>query len=121
MATTAERWRALAADLSRRVDGVPEGGWELPAPCEDWTARDVVRHLAEWMPALYFGAAGLPHPELPSVDVDPAATWRATATAIQALLDEPATAARPTESPAGAMPLEALVAMTGLMDVLVHT
>ena len=118
--TTAQRWRHLADDLGQRVDGVPAGRWDDPAPCEGWVARDVVRHLVEWMPALYFPAAGLPLPEVPSVDDDPAGAWRATDAAISALLADPDLAARPTSTRAGEMTLESLIAMTGLMDLLVH-
>jgi uncharacterized protein (TIGR03086 family) len=118
--STAQRWRALADDLGRRVDGVPPGHWDDPAPCEGWVARDVVRHLVEWMPSLYFPAVDLPVPALPSVDEDPAAAWRATDAAISALLADPDLAARPTSTRAGDMTLEALIAMTGLMDLLVH-
>ncbi|WP_369253238.1 TIGR03086 family metal-binding protein [Geodermatophilus amargosae] len=118
--TTAQRWRHLADDFGRRVDGVPAGRWDDPAPCEGWVARDVVRHVVEWMPSLYLGAVGLPLPELPSVDDDPAGAWRAADAAISALLEDPAVAARPTSTRAGDMTLEELVAMTGLMDLLVH-
>ena len=118
--TTAQRWRHLADEFGRRVDGVPAGRWDDPAPCEDWVARDVVRHVVEWMPALYLGAVGLAVPEGPSVDDDPAGAWRAADAAITALLDDPVLAASPTSTRAGNMTLEALVAMTGLMDLLVH-
>ena len=119
--STAQRWRALAEDLGRRVDGVPPGRWDDPAPCEGWVARDVVRHLVEWMPSLHLPAVDLPVPAGPSVDDDPAGAWKATDAAIRALLDDPATARRSTSTRAGEMPLEDLVAMTGLMDLLVHT
>ena len=118
---TAERWRRLAGDFTRRVDAVPEGGWDRPAPCEGWVARDVVRHLAGWMPGLFLGSAGLPLPQGLSPDHDPAGAWRAVDAAIQAALDDPGTAQREAETRAGRMTVEQLVAMTGLMDVLVHT
>jgi len=119
--TTAERWRRLAAELTRRIEGVPPDGWERPAPCEGWVARDVVRHLVEWMPSLYFGSIGRDVPGVPSVDVDPVAAWSAVDDAIQAALDDPATAQLATETRAGSMTFDALVEMTGLMDLLVHT
>ncbi|MGR7026541.1 TIGR03086 family metal-binding protein [Geodermatophilus sp. URMC 62] len=121
MATTAQRWRHLADGFGRRVDGVPDGRWDDPAPCEGWAARDVVRHPAEWMPSLYFPAVGLPVPTAPSADTDPAGAWHAVDEAIRALLADPDVAGRPTSTRAGDMTLEALVAMTGLMDLLVHT
>ncbi len=121
MATTAERWRALADGFGRRVDGGPPGRWDDPAPCEGWAARDVVRHVVGWMPSLYLGAVGLPVPAMPSADDDPAAAWRAADAAVSALLADPDLAGRPTSTRAGDMTLEDLVAMTGLMDLLVHT
>jgi uncharacterized protein (TIGR03086 family) len=120
MATTAERWRALADEFGRRVEGVPADRWDDPAPCEGWVARDVVRHVVDWMPSLYLGAVGLPVPEMPSADDDPAGAWRAADAAVSGLLADPHLAARPTSTRAGDMTLEDLVAMTGLMDLLVH-
>ena len=119
--TTAQRWTNLSAGLTRRIEGVPEGRWESPAPPEGWVARDVVRHLVEWMPSLYFPAVGLPVPPIPSADADPAGAWHAADEAIRALLADPDLAGRPTSTRAGDMTLEALIAMTGLMDLLVHT
>ncbi len=118
--TTAQRWQRLADDFGRRVDAVPADRWDAPAPCEGWVARDVVRHVVDWMPSLYLGAAGVPLPEGPSVDDDPAGAWRAADAAIRSVLEEPATAHQQTSTRAGEMPLEDLVAMTGLMDLLVH-
>ena len=44
MSEVAERYRRAAAAFTERVRAVPVGGWERPAPCEGWVARDVVRH-----------------------------------------------------------------------------
>ncbi|RFU19106.1 TIGR03086 family metal-binding protein [Geodermatophilus marinus] len=120
MRSTAERWRDLAGAFTRVAEAVPADGWDRPAPCEGWVARDVVRHLVGWMPGLFLDSAGLPLPAAPRVDDDPAGAWRAVATAVQAALDDPETAQRPTQTRAGSMTLEQLVAMTGLMDLLVH-
>ena len=46
----AETFRRIAADFTARVDGVGPDGWDAEAPCEGWVARDVVRHLVEWVP-----------------------------------------------------------------------
>lgn len=73
------------------------------------------------MPGLFLGGAGLPVPTVPSVDDDPAGAWRAVDRALQAALDDPQAAQRRTGTPAGRQTLEQLVAMTGLMDLLVHT
>ena len=64
---------------------------------------------------------GLPVPEAPSVDEDPAGAWRAVDRAVAAVLADPELGKLPTRTAAGEMTLEELVAMTGLMDLLVHT
>jgi uncharacterized protein (TIGR03086 family) len=121
MATTAQRWRHLAGEFTRRVESVTPDQWERPAPCEGWIARDVVRHMTDWMPTLFLTSVELPLPVHPSVDLDPAGAWQAVDRDIQAALDNTNTAQRMTNTRAGRMTLEQLVAMTGLMDVLIHT
>jgi hypothetical protein len=69
--------------------------WDAPAPVAGWRARDVVRHLTDWLPALLAGGAGIELSTGISVDDDPAAAWLAHAAAVQALLDDPGTADRP--------------------------
>ena len=59
MSEIADRYRRVAGRFTERVSEVPDGAWENPAPCEGWVARDVVRHLVEWMPAFSRPAAGL--------------------------------------------------------------
>ncbi len=118
--TTADDWRRTAQEFTTCVEGVGDQDWERPAPPEGWVARDVVRHLVEWVPGLFFGSAGLPVPPVPSVDDDPVAAWRALDEAVQALLEDPARSALPTSSPAGSMSVEQLVAMTGVPDVFLH-
>ena len=41
------------------MNGVAEGGWDNPAPCEGRVARDVVRHLMEWIPGFFDANVGL--------------------------------------------------------------
>lgn len=45
--------------------------WDVPAPVSGWVARDVVRHLAEWLPAFLAGGSTVRLPAIPSVDDDP--------------------------------------------------
>ena len=117
MSEVAERYRSLARGLTARVEGVPPGGWDRPSPCAGWRARDVVGHLAEWMPGMFFDGAGLPRPAIPTADEDPAGAWRALDEALQSALDDPVTASRPC----GPFALEEAFDRFGLPDVLVHT
>lgn len=118
----AERYRRVAARFTRRASEVSPAAWEAPAPCEGWVARDVVRHMVEWMPAFLEAAGGPSLPEGPSVDDDPVGAWTAMSDGIQALLDDPATAAVPLHHPqAGSHALADAIGMFFLGDVLIHT
>lgn len=120
MSDVAARFRSLAGGFTERVQAVPTGGWDAPAPCQGWVARDVVRHLVEWVPGFFSGSA-VRFPELPSVDEDPAAAWSGLAGAVQAALDDPEVAATEVTSRAGTHQVETAFAMFVLPDVLVHT
>ena len=113
-------YRNVAAGFAARVDNVAGGGWTAPAPCEGWVARDVVGHLAGWVPGMFLAKAGI-EVTLPSIDDDPAATWHALDDALQALLDDGDQVNKELEFGMGPMPLGQAVAMFGLGDVLVHT
>jgi uncharacterized protein (TIGR03086 family) len=114
--------RRIAAEFTRRVVGVPPGGWDAPAPVEGWVARDVVRHLVEWFPAFLQAGAGIQLEGGPSVDQDPVGAWKAHRDAVQALLDDPATTARTLSNRhTGELPLDEAVDRFYTMDVFMHT
>ncbi len=117
MTEISERWRKVGARFSEVVRAVPDGAWENPAPCEGWVARDVVRHLIEWMPPMFLEQT----PAGPSVDDDPVGAWEAARDAIQEALDDPAVATREIENQAGRFTVEHAVDMLGTGDVVLHT
>ena len=118
--TPAERHRWIAAGFTDRVEGARE--WDAPAPVEGWTARDVVRHLVEWLPGFLESGAGLTLAAVPSVDEDPVAAWRAQADAVQALLDDPWTEQRVLSNPhLGEIPLPEAIDSFYTSDVFLHT
>ena len=121
MSQYSDRYRKVAAAFTERVNAVPKDAWDNPAPCEGWVARDVVRHLVEWMPWMFFESPGVPAPTLPSVDDDPAGAWSALDAAIQAALDDPEIAGREFDMQMGRYSVEQAVDMFGTGDVLVHT
>jgi uncharacterized protein (TIGR03086 family) len=119
--TTAERFRRVAGTFTQRVREVPPSAWDNPAPCEGWTARDVVRHLVEWVPAV-IGRSGLEFPAGPSVDADPYGAWIKLADTLQAALDDPQVASRTFDAgPPGTLSIESAIGMLVTGDVLVHT
>lgn len=90
--TAADRYRKLSGQMAERIAAVPDDRWSSPAPCEGWTARDVVRHVVE-TPAMFFGLIDEPAPSGgPSVDDDPLGAFEHTRQAVQAALDDPAIA-----------------------------
>ena len=124
MTEIAARFEKVAAGFTARAEAVPGDAWERPAPCEGWVARDVVRHLVEWLPGPGFllGTFDVETGPIPSVETDPAAAWAVVRDAIQRALDDPAIAERVEDcGPPGRLSLEAAVDMTCTPDVLIHT
>ncbi|MEU4564240.1 TIGR03086 family metal-binding protein [Actinoplanes sp. NPDC023936] len=116
--TPADRHRRIAGEFTARVQGVKD--WHSPAPVDGWTARDVVRHLVEWLPGFLGSSATLPPAR--SVDEDPAGAWQAHADGVQALLDDPAAAGRTFTNPhIGEMPLASAIDRFYTSDVFMHT
>ena len=118
--SAADEHRRVAATFTERVEGTTD--WDAPAPVEGWAARDVVRHLVEWLPALLEGGAGVTLPAGPSVDDDPVGAWRVHAEAVQALLDDPGTPQRMLSNPhIGDLPVDEAVDRFYTPDVFLHT
>ena len=121
-ATAAERWRVVADGFSARVDGVAAGGWDAPAPCDGWVARDVVVHLVEWVPGLLDVGAAVDLGPLPDPATDPVGAWRALRAGIDALLADPEVDARRFSHPqAGDHALPEAIGIFVTPDVFVHT
>ncbi|MBN2623576.1 MAG: TIGR03086 family protein [Acidimicrobiales bacterium] len=117
----ADRYRKVAAQFTARVRAVPEGAWDNPSPCDGWVARDVVRHLVEWLPAFFVGRWGIEAPDGPAVDADPAGAWAALDATIQAALDDPEVAGLERDTPMGSSTFARAIDMICTGDVLVHT
>lgn len=116
----AERHREIGQAFTDRVRGTRS--WDVPSPVPDWTARDVVRHLVEWFPPFLRAGSGVELPPGPPVDDDPAGAWQAHVDAVQALLDDPATAGRRLTNPhIGDLPLDRAIDQFYTSDVFMHT
>jgi len=117
----AEAHRRVAGEFASTVDAVDPTAWEQPAPPAGWNARDVVRHLTDWLPAFLAGATGIELTPGPSVDDDPSGAWQTQTASVQALLDDPATADRVYDLPhIGSMPLARALDMIYTSDVFMH-
>jgi uncharacterized protein (TIGR03086 family) len=116
----ADRHRWIAARFTATARAVPEGAWDNPAPCEGWVARDVVRHLVEWIPAFWAGN-GVALPDATGVDDDPAGAWERLSDAVQAMLDDPEVASQTQDMRMGRMTVEQAMDMICTNDVFLHT
>lgn len=114
MSETLDRYTSLAADFNDRVHGTTD--WSAAAPCEGWTARDVVTHIISGHRRL-IGA----EPTEVGADEDVVAAWDEATADMKAVLGDEAKAAASVPTPFGAMPLEQMVGRFVCMDVLVHT
>ncbi len=115
--TTVERVTRLVNDFDRRVQAAPPDAWGNPAPCDDWTARDVVAHVLSSMNRMLAQGG---EPATIADDADIVAEWNATKPAFLDMLGQAdLTATAP--GPFGPMPLEQLLGRLMANDVLVHT
>jgi uncharacterized protein (TIGR03086 family) len=115
------RYRRAADAFGECVARVPTDRWDAPTPCDGWVARDVVRHLVEWVPGV-LGRGGVEFPPIPSVDDDPVAAWRALDAGLDTALTEPEVASREFDvGPPGRMTVALAIDMLVTGDVLVHT
>src|SRR5690242_6900533 len=115
----AERHRQIAGQFTERVRGTKS--WDVPAPVEGWTARDVVRHLTDWLPNFLASGADLELPHGPSVDNDPVTAWQVHADGVQAVLDDPAMARRELSNPhIGSLPVTTAIDQFYTSDVFMH-
>ncbi|MGA8046962.1 MAG: TIGR03086 family metal-binding protein [Dermatophilaceae bacterium] len=118
--TPADRYRRIAAGFGAAVAGT--GDWGAPTPVPAWTARDVVAHLIGWFPPFLRDGSGIVLPPGPSVADDPAGAWEHHTTALQAVLDDPATAEQVfAHVHLPEMPVPDAVDRFYTTDVLMHT
>ncbi|MFW5420714.1 TIGR03086 family protein [Nocardiopsis sp. CNT-189] len=119
MSEISERYRVRAAEFTRRVEAVPEDGWDAPSPCEGWTARDVLDHMLDNhrnMP----GYAGVKL-DLPRTAADdPKKAWSEAVAAMQDLLDDPERAGKEYDGYFGRTSIEKTVDEFLGTDLVVH-
>ena len=116
----AERHREIGRGFTDRVRGTRS--WDVSSPVAEWTARDVVRHLTEWLPPFLAAGSDIQLPTGPSVDDDPVGAWQAHCDAVQALLDDPATADLVLSNRhIGDVPLDRAIDQFYTADVFMHT
>ena len=121
MSEIADRYRNAADGFTARVRAVPADRWDAPSPCAGWVNRDVVKHLAEWVPSMFASTWELDLPTIPSADDDPVGAWGALNEWCQARLDDASLAQSERDTPMGRKTFEDAFDMIALSDVVVHT
>jgi uncharacterized protein (TIGR03086 family) len=119
MTEISDRYRRLSQQFADTVASVPEDRWSNQSPCDEWTARDVVRHVVE-TPGMFFGMIGAEYPEPPSVDDDPVAAVAATRDVMQRALDDPDVATTEFDGFFGRTTFEQAVDRFANFDLVVH-
>ncbi len=121
MSAISDSYREVAAGFTARAKAVKPEAWESPAPCEGWVARDIVRHMVEWMPSMVLTPVGVAFGDVPSIDEDPVGAWLALDSALQSALDDPDISKREFENQVGRFTVEQGIDMFCTGDVFLHT
>jgi uncharacterized protein (TIGR03086 family) len=115
-------WREVGGRFGELCRAVPADRWDAPAPVAGWVARDVVRHLVEWLPPFLAGGAGVQIAPGPAVDDDPVGAWQRFADQVEAVLADPASEELVLRNPhIGEVPLPRAVSQFFTADVFQHT
>jgi uncharacterized protein (TIGR03086 family) len=114
-----ERYARLAGAFADKIAEVPAEQWESQSPCPDWKARDVVRHVISTQ-GMFLGFVGRDLGDIPSVDDDPLAAWKAASAVIQRDLEDPERAATEFQGFSGRSTFEAAVDRFLCFDLVVH-
>jgi uncharacterized protein (TIGR03086 family) len=121
MSEISDRYERVAAVFTARVQAVPPDSWDNPTPCDGWVARDVVRHLVEWVPGFCTAFYEVDLGTIPSVDDDPVAAWVALDRGLSQALTDEAVAGTERDTPMGRKRFDDALDMVCTGDVLVHT
>jgi uncharacterized protein (TIGR03086 family) len=119
MSDAAERYRRLATAMTGTIEGVSDDRWAAATPCEGWTARDLVAHLVD-SSHMFLGFIGQEPPSGPAVDADPPGAFARARDAIQAALDDPATAGQEYDGMFGPTTFESSVDGFLSADLVIH-
>lgn len=117
-AAIVSRVTSLVSDFDARVQAAPSDSWGNVAPCEGWTAVDVVAHVANNCSRL---TAALTKSSPAAFDAsDVVASWNPIRDGFIAALSSGDLSA-PIPGPAGEMPAEQMIGRFVANDILIHT
>ena len=93
--------------------------WSNQSPCDDWKARDVVRHIVD-MHGVMLRPLDRQLRPAPSVDEDPLGAFRSARADVEAVLDDPALAGIEFEGYVGRTTVEQSIDQVVSGDMVFH-
>ena len=111
------RFTDRAEHFTQVVDAV-DGSWDVPSPCEGWSARDVVGHVIDTQRD-FLGRQGLDAGPATDLD-DPAAAWRRQRDHVTAVLSADDVASRQYDGYFGPTTIAATMTDFYGWDLVVH-
>jgi uncharacterized protein (TIGR03086 family) len=112
------RYTQLVNGFDARVQAAPADAWGNAAPCDGWTAADVVGHVVGGMNGIVAGLTGSTAVEADTTD--PVGSWNAARVAALATVST-ADLSTNVQGPFGPMPAEQAIGRLMCTDLLVHT
>ncbi len=88
MTPIADRISHLSDRFEALIEGVSPGDWGNQSPCDEWSARDVVRHVVD-VHQMMLRPLDRSLSPAPSVDDDPLGAFQAARADIAGVLDDP--------------------------------
>jgi uncharacterized protein (TIGR03086 family) len=119
MTEISDRYARLGDAFAMKIAAVPEHAWAHPSPCDEWTARDVVKHVISTQ-GMFLGLVGRPLGDIPEVDDDLLAAWDAVRSVVQGDLEDPERATTEFQGFSGTSTFEAAVNRFLCTDLVVH-
>jgi uncharacterized protein (TIGR03086 family) len=119
MSEIADRYRRRADLFEQRVANVEPDRWSNQSPCDDWKARDVVKHVID-MHGVMLRPLGRHLSDAPSIDDDPLGAYRSARADIERLLDDPELAGTECETPMGRVTVEQHIDGVASADLIIH-
>jgi uncharacterized protein (TIGR03086 family) len=113
-----DRLAHLVGEFDARVQAAPDYSWNNDAPCEGWTAADVVDHVAGSANRMAANLTGGEPAEFDKGDV--VNSWNAARDRLLAAVGS-ADLSQTVQGPFGPQPAEQVIGRLICTDVLVHT
>ena len=112
-----DRYTTLVNSFDARVQAAPADSWGNPAPCDEWTATDVVTHVVGVINTL---VTGLGRDAVTIDAADPTGTWNAARDRALSAVSTADLSAM-VQGPFGPQPAAQFIGRILCTDVLVHT